>query len=398
MAQPSAPPYDPEWASEARDGDDDDDDADESDVDITFGDDNDVPLPDLSTLGAPPGYETLGYTDSSVPPPYVAIFQSQESQHQFSDIIYLTEDDTREALLSYVLEHCCYGKRAAREMNINNILPSNALHYELVTFTEGRETKRTNVPYRGGPVDGPANGTPPAAWDIPCSPQLIFSPEVRYIEVPHTAEVLTCHRCHGSGRVTCGRCNGRGRVKCSSCSGSGRKRYYDSSTKTHKSRSCGSCHGSGKRRCGRCSGSGRVTCPTCHGATKLKWYVQLTVTYKNLTNDHVVEHTDFPNDYIREAEGSIIFNETQDRVQPIVAHPDEELNKNSKSLVRYQENIAETGMLKILKQKHQVRAVPVSEVHWTWKNKASRYWVYGQERKIYFPKYPQKCCWGCVII
>lgn len=40
----------------------------------------------------------------------------------------MTEDEARDALLSYVAEHCCFGKGAAKEMEIEDITPSSAYH------------------------------------------------------------------------------------------------------------------------------------------------------------------------------------------------------------------------------------------------------------------------------
>lgn len=40
----------------------------------------------------------------------------------------MTEDEARDALLSYVAEHCCFGKDAAKEMEIEDITPSSAYH------------------------------------------------------------------------------------------------------------------------------------------------------------------------------------------------------------------------------------------------------------------------------
>ena len=61
--------------------------------------------------------------------------------------------------------------------------------YRLETFTEGRKTKKKKKPYKGGPVDGPENGTPPPPWAIPCQPKCLFKDEKVKIEVPHTAKV-----------------------------------------------------------------------------------------------------------------------------------------------------------------------------------------------------------------
>ncbi|XP_070559103.1 protein SSUH2 homolog [Ptychodera flava] len=376
-AVPSAPPsYDPDWLQSAEDCTDE---LEASGIDF-----------DISDLGAPPGYETLGFSDTSVPPPYVPPRQPDTApQHQFTSV-FINEDEAKEALLSYVTQHCCYGKSAARDMNINNILPSNALHYQLVTFAEHRTTKRAFKSYKGERIDGPSNGSPPAPWDIPCPPRNYFENEVRHLEVPHTQELKKCHRCKGSGRITCTKCHGVKKVKCDVCNGNGIDR--------RSKRRCSACDGKKRRRCEKCNMSGRIVCVICHSVGKVKWFVKLTVIFQNSIGEDIVEHTDFPKDLIKGAEGSIIFDETQDMVYPVTEYPDQELNNISTRLVRLHFDTSQRNNKRIHKQRHMIRAVPVSEVHWTWQTHGSRFWVYGQEKKVHIQGYPQKYCYGCVIL
>ena len=55
----------------------------------------------------------------------------------------------------------------------------------------------------------------------------------------------------------------------------------------------------------------------------------------------------------------------------------------------------------ILRQRHQVRVVPVTKVNYEWKGRSRSFFVYGYENKVHFPdnsSYPQSCCCGCTII
>ena len=53
----------------------------------------------------------------------------------------------------------------------------------------------------------------------------------------------------------------------------------------------------------------------------------------------------------------------------------------------------------VAEQRQVLRAVPVTEVEWDWKDERNkRLWVYGNERRVYCPDYPHKCCWGCAIL
>ena len=48
---------------------------------------------------------------------------------------------------------------------------------------------RVEVPYSGGTIDGPDNGTISKPWDIECKPSKQFASETNKIPVPHTEEV-----------------------------------------------------------------------------------------------------------------------------------------------------------------------------------------------------------------
>ena len=47
---------------------------------------------------------------------------------RFPSIPTISEDEARDALLSEVEKHCCYGKKAARDLVFLNITPSSAFH------------------------------------------------------------------------------------------------------------------------------------------------------------------------------------------------------------------------------------------------------------------------------
>nr|KAG5711447.1 hypothetical protein BaRGS_025874 [Batillaria attramentaria] len=73
------------------------------------------------------------------------------------------------------------------------------------------------------------------------------------------------------------------------------------------------------------------------------------------------------------------------------------VNQNSQNLV----NLHRTSYAneRQIMQRQILRAVPVTEVQWEWKEeKNKRLWVYGNEHKVYCPDYPQKCCWGCTVL
>jgi len=55
-------------------------------------------------------------------------------------------------------------------------------------------------------------------------------------------------------------------------------------------------------------------------------------------------------------------------------------------------------MNSVMFQRQQLRSVPVSECSYSWDNLDGQFWVYGKEMAVYAPDYPQKYCWGCVVL
>ncbi|XP_052778442.1 protein SSUH2 homolog [Mya arenaria] len=351
--------------------------------------------PPLEKMDPVPGYNHIGAGGFMAPPPaYEAVMREQPTREQILGADIINENDAREVLLQHVAEHCCYGSRAAKQLKFTELEHTSAFHYKLETFAEGRTTEWTFVPYTGQMIDGPENGPAPMPWDIYAIPGAEFTDHVKQIEVPHTSSVKPCHHCSATGRIRCHKCLGRGRVKCSSCYGKGYK--YVTRQGDRRKHNCTWCHGSGKRKCQTCCASGMITCTACAGHCQLKCFIQLSVKWSNHIDDHVVERTELPNDLIKKVTGHVAFNETQFRVWPINHFPDADVNTASNQLVN--KHATAFGMEKILMQRHHVQIVPVTQALYRWKNVNSDFFVYGYEKKVYAPKYPQQCCCGCSLL
>ena len=137
-------------------------------------------------------------------------------------VVKITEDLARGCLLDHVSSHVCYGREAAKQMVITGMEYVPALHYELQTFTERRETCWSYTPHRPDNktiVDGPDTCPAPLPWQVEQHPMRMFRDEVRLVTVPHTGVVKTCHKCRGTGGMTCGDCSGKGWVRCLHCHG-----------------------------------------------------------------------------------------------------------------------------------------------------------------------------------
>jgi hypothetical protein len=323
----------------------------------------------------------------------------------------LTLDAAREALEQHVRSTTWLRRDLAKTLPIDSFERSGSFHVVFRSFTETRGTAMTHVPHFGGSVDGPENGRPPAAWDMPVDIPGTFIDEDHREPVPHTDEVKTCHTCHGFGNVVCDDCGGDGRVRCSSCGGDGQVTKSRTQTRTNSqgqtetysesyTETCWRCSGDGQVTCSRCSGSGRVICPTCDGATKLKHFLQLHVAWKTHVADQVLEKTDLPDDLIAGAEGVVIHAEEEDRLEPIGGgaaaagggpyrggggRVNAEVNEAANRLIQSHRF---PGGTKLHRQSLVVRAVPVYEAHYRWGKETRRFWVFGTDKQVHAPKFP----------
>lgn len=300
------------------------------------------------------------------------------------DLGSLSDEDVRDACLQFASENCCYGKKFIRETLLPEIYNGCTFHYQLETFGERRETAERHEPYRGEYIDGPENGIPPRAWDIPVSVPAHFLPSIGKVEVPHTARVKECFRCVGNCRVRCESCYGRGGSSCWSCNGRGRKDAHP----------CHSCNGTGRQRCWNCSGSGQVKCGTCDGIGRLRHFTILIITWSNHVESYITDTSKLPKTLILEATGKEIFKEENERVYPINHATDETVNAASRAMVEKHAHAFPSEFIR--QQRHILRAVPLVRAKYIWKQKQGEFYVYGFQKKVYFEDYPQKyCCCTC---
>ena len=77
-----------------------------------------------------------------------------------------------------------------------------------------------------------------------------------------------------------------------------------------------------------------------------------------------------------------VFEQTADRIGPIVNFTVNEINENSKLLI--DEHASKWPKKRILKQNHKLDSVPVFEITYTYftkikdKTETGRFWVYGE--------------------
>mmetsp|Transcript_11954 Transcript_11954/g.18040 ORF Transcript_11954/g.18040 Transcript_11954/m.18040 type:complete len:432 (+) Transcript_11954:1861-3156(+) len=320
-----------------------------------------------------------------------------------------TIDDALAAMEAHASDSCCLRGGITRELTVTRMDTMSAVVIVFESSTEGRSTTTAAVPHRqGSHVDGPQNGQPPQPWDIEAHPSRLFANERREIEVPHTSTVTDCDRCFRRGTISCKQCGGQGSNNCHRCHGSGavtvthhdhghhghhshHHHHHHSHGHHHNHReTCHSCHGSGRRTCSRCNGKGFVTCPTCDGTGYLRCFIRLDIQWKKYEGKRVLSQSALPDNLIMNAGGATMFHEEDFVIRPISHLPQQEVNDAANKLIAEQQI---PNVERLLRQRIEIRRIPVYEVHYTYKGSdPRRFWVYGTERQVYEDGYPSWCC------
>uniref|UniRef100_G3T627 Ssu-2 homolog n=1 Tax=Loxodonta africana TaxID=9785 RepID=G3T627_LOXAF len=295
-------------------------------VDLSF--EAESPLaPPAELLERLPSYDWLlqGGGQQIFFPPLEAPGRSQEQRSwssflEHSRVPMVTEEVAREALLSFVNSKCCYGREAAGDLIIQELKQQTLCRYRLETFSESRISEWTFEPFTNHSVDGPHRGASPRLWDIKVQVPPMFQEDIKKFQVPHSALVKECHKCHGRGRYKCSGCHGAGMVPPSMCS-------FLEAAEADVPEKTGILSGSGRRRCSTCSGRGNKTCATCKGEKKLLHFTQLIITWKNSLFEFVSEHQlNCPGELLAKAKGENLFKDENVVVYPIVDFPLREIS------------------------------------------------------------------------
>ncbi|XP_017568828.1 ssu-2 homolog, tandem duplicate 2 [Pygocentrus nattereri] len=339
------------------------------------------PTEDMPTV---PGYENLGPGYNDVPPPPGGYQHPQppaSTPTRHWDIPAISEELAREAFTDYATSSCCYSSKPPKEMVLTDLQALNTYRYRLETFTESRSTEWASEPYNGQLVDG-MSGVAPGPWDVAVSVPTLFLDSEMDIRIPHTASIKGCHSCLNLGKSACTRCVASGRIQCEMCGGSG--------ADTSHQRCC-SCNGLGRVKCRDCSGVGSNTCATCQGRGQLLCYVKLKIKWTNNIYVQVMDkRSGFPVDLLDSVAGETLLADMNVLVYPVSSFPDEAVNTASRKAV--QEHQAQfSTTCRILQQRQTVELIPVTRVHYAWKEKTHIFFVYGIEHKVFTKDYPAKC-------
>ncbi|CAL1270478.1 unnamed protein product [Larinioides sclopetarius] len=294
--------------------------------------------------------------------------------------------------MTEVSNHWFYGKAPAKELTIIDIKHSISFQYLLETFTERRATCSITEPYNGGPWEKQDEGDPPDIEDVPVTPPENFKSYVYHQELPCTTEIYDCEECEGEGSYECPTCFGQGWEFCVYCRGNKWNPLYVDGGDFN----CVKCDGSGERTCWDCNGDEDVDCRVCGGSGEMKTYTQLLVVWCNHVDDYIVEKgSSLKGHRLRCATGVTVCEEEGLTLMPLTHFPITAVSLASVELIK--RHAKKYKDEKVLKQRHRVFIIPVATVRYQWKKHEGTFYVYGNERLVHFPDYPQKC-YCCTIL
>ena len=126
-----------------------------------------------------------------------------------------------------------------------------------------------------------------------------------------------------------------------------------------------------------------MSCATCDGSTNILCFIQLSISWRINTSEHITDKLDIPDDLIRDVSGQVAFEEEKLMVGGVETVDDDVIKMASAQLVA--SHASKFPEDKILRQRHQVRVVPVTKVNYEWKGKTRSFFVYGYENKVHLP-------------
>ncbi|XP_066500399.1 protein SSUH2 homolog [Hoplias malabaricus] len=354
----------------------------------TPADGNAPSVPPANMFDNVPGYEVTvaGGGGGYPPPPMPTVPMPVPEPGPLQPNLHIpsiTEDAAYEAFVGYASSKCCYSTGPAKDGVITSMEPFNTYRYRLETFTESRTTELSHEPYTNQPVDASIQPAP-GPWEILAKTPPFFQDNTQNIRVPYTSSVKPCHKCQGMGRTPCKECAGCGSKVCSECNGTGL---------CHDNNHCTQCSGQGRENCSKCS-EGFKECSLCRGKRQLLVFTNLKVQWTNNKEDFVVEQSSgLRVKKFSKVSGREMFKDSKDMLYPAMGFPDPAVAQASERLVReHQSRFSQTGLKKILQQRHTIELIPVTRVTYAWKEKTHVYFVYGNEMKVNAHDYPATCC------
>ncbi|XP_029453237.1 protein SSUH2 homolog [Rhinatrema bivittatum] len=301
----------------------------------------------------------------------------------------LSEEQIRKVLLDWVSTRRSYRKRAAREMIFAVIDFVIVYLYRLETFIEERSVTLQHKPFGTSVDHGAIEDWQMDPWDVATAPSQMFHNEIKYLRMPHSEEEKICLECGGSKWVECDACLSSGTIRCSTCRGSGRSLLGSF---------CHICEGKQLVKCMNCMGEAKHICPSCAGQGLHYYFKELKVEFKTSIHQHICSTVEIPHHLVEAADGEILYEHDAERVDPLTTFSEQEINRASQMFVEISENVLNPGC-RILRQRHYLKAVPVTRVYYRWTTAVGLFFLYGIKNSVHCTDYPDQStsclpvCW-----
>lgn len=108
------------------------------------------------------------------------------------------------------------------------------------------------------------------------------------------------------------------------------------------------------------------------------------------------ERTDLPDELLQTVKGENLGENEGKQVPPMMDSDNKDIVENSIRLVQNANQVYVKEKRVI--QRHKLVCFTCTECTIEYNGKEFKFWVYGQERKVYCPEYPGGCCCCCSII
>ncbi|XP_075040305.1 protein SSUH2 homolog [Mixophyes fleayi] len=124
-----------------------------------------------------------------------------------------------------------------------------------------------------------------------------------------------------------------------------------------------------------------------------------TVSETSILNNYIFvfladQNSEFPSERFNKVTGDIVLEDEQSWLSPITDFVDQSINEASQNAIYEHQN--ELTSCQILRQRHSIEWLPLTQVDYNWKGKNYHYFVYGKENRAYTNNYPKSCC--CVLM
>lgn len=250
-------------------------------------------------------------------------------------------------------------RQLGQAIRIDQVVSYNLYFFDLKVVYETRTAPQTRErAYAGSKV---ASQEIPDRWlvEVPAPADRFTDVGATEINLPHSDRSFVCPRCRGETRTPCGRCSGRGTIE--------RKRMVKTATGSHAQLQIVDCP--------ECAGAAVKTCERCEGTGGLLEHHVFAYSRRGRLWQNMDDMAGLPQRTI-EARSEPVFNGEIDMHDPNW-HAVQPLHDLFAEATK-----AEQDDTRIIVSELQIRATPVSEVDYTFRNTSRTLAIIGFDENV----------------